>query len=318
VTSNLVGGAAKPDPAAPSPAPDRPLVSVLIPAYNVEEFVAAAIESALVQTYPHVEVVVVNDGSTDGTAAAIAPFRDRIVYVDQPNRGLAGARNAAIAAASGPVLALLDADDLWLPDRLEQCVALLEQQPEVGLVTSDAFLIEDGLRTARRCYGDRRRYPFPAPDADQLDVISHRNFLFVSVVFRRALVERCGGFDETLPRAEDYELWTRFLLSGARAACVPEPLGYYRRRPDSLSASPDQWDAHLTVLERHLPELWRRGATGRPRDMFEIGQRLAARGDRRGAAMFFSRACRAPGVPVETRVRYAGGAIRRLVRGTVS
>ena len=318
MTSNLVGGAAAPDPAAPGPRPARPLVSVLVPAFDVEEFVADAIESALDQTYPNVEVVVVNDGSTDATAAAIAPYRDRIVYVDQPNRGLAGARNVAIAASSGTVLALLDADDLWLPDRLERCVSLLEARADIGLVTSDAFLIEDGVRTAKRCYSDRRRYPFPDPDTDQLDVISHRNFLFVSVVFRRALVERCGGFDESLPRAEDYELWTRFLLSGARAGYVAEPLGYYRRRPDSLSASPDQWDAHLTVLERHLPELWRHGATGRPRDIFEIGQRLAARGDRRGAATFFGRACRAPGIPVETRVRYAGGALRRLARGAVS
>ncbi len=307
-----------PESAAPISAPDRPLVSVVIPAYNVEEFVASAIESALAQTYPRVEVVVVNDGSTDGTAAAIAPFHDRIVLVDQANRGLAGARNVAIAQASGTVLALLDADDLWLPDRLERCVTLLEQQPEIELVTSDAFLIEDGMRTEKRCYGDRRRYPFPDPGANQLDVISQRNFLFVSVVFQRALLERCGNFDETLPRAEDYELWTRFLLSGARAGYVSEPLGYYRRRADSLSASPDQWDAHLIVLERHLPELWRHGATGRPRDMFEIGQRLAARGDLRGAATFFSRACRAPGVPVETRLRYAGGALRRLVRGTES
>jgi glycosyltransferase involved in cell wall biosynthesis len=314
VTSHLVGGAASPEPVEQST--ERPLVSVLVPAYDVEEFVGAAIESALAQTYPRVEVVVVNDGSTDGTVAAIAPYRDRIVFVDQPNRGLAGARNAAIAAASGSVLALLDADDLWHPDRLERCVRVLEQQADVGLVTSDAFLIEDGVRTTRRCYGDRRRYPFPAPDADQLDVISQRNFLFVSVVFRRSLVDRFGGFDESLPRAEDYELWTRFLLGGARAGYVGEPLGYYRRRPDSLSASPDQWDAHLTVLERHLPELWARGAGGRPRDVFEIGQRLAARGERRRAATFFLHACRAPGLPVETRIRYAGGAARRLLRGS--
>ena len=86
--------------------------------------------------------------------------------------------------------------------------------------------------------------------------------------------------------------------------------------PTASSASPEQWDAHLTVLERHLPELWARGAHGRPRDVFEIGQRLAARGDRRRAATFFLRACRAPGVPVATRFRYAGGALRRLARGS--
>ncbi len=309
MTSHLVAGETPEADAA------RPLVSVLIPAYDVEEYVAAAIESALDQTYPHVEVVVVNDGSTDGTAAAIAPYRDRITYVDQANRGLAGARNEAIRASSGSLLALLDADDLWLPDRLEHCVTVLEQEPDVGLVTSDAFLIEDGVRTERHCYGDRRVYPFPGPDDDQLEIIALRNFLFVSVVFRRELVDRFGGFDESLARAEDYELWTRLLLTGTRAAYVPAALGYYRRRSDSLSASPEQWDAHLTVLERHLPALWERGAVGRPRDLFEIGQRLAARGDRRAAVPFFSRAMTAPGVPLGTRVRYGGGAARRLARG---
>ena len=164
VTSHLVGGAATPEPVeqpAVRAADGRPLVSVLVPAYDVEEFVGAAIESALAQTYPHVEVVVVNDGSTDGTVAAIAPYRDRIVFVDQANRGLAGARNAAIEAASGTVLALLDADDLWLPDRLERCVRLLEEQPEVGLVTSDAFLIEDGVPTTPPLL--RRPSPVPVP-----------------------------------------------------------------------------------------------------------------------------------------------------------
>jgi glycosyltransferase involved in cell wall biosynthesis len=310
VTSNLVVRTPSPESAA-----SRPLVSVLIPVYNVEEFVPAAIESALAQTYPHVEVVVVDDGSTDGSAAAIAPYRDQIVFVEQENRGLAAARNVALGAASGTVLALLDADDLWLPDRLERCVALLEQRPEIGLVTSDAFLIEDGVRTERRCYGDRRRYPFPGPELDQLDIIAQRNFLFVSVVLRRSLVSEFGGFDESLERAEDFELWTRLLLAGARAGFIPDPLGYYRLRSDSLSASPEQWDAHLTVLERHLPELWRHGASGRPRDLFEIGQRLAARGDRAGAARFFARAMRAPELSLGTRVRYGGGGLRRLVQG---
>jgi hypothetical protein len=110
------------------------------------------------------------------------------------------------------------------------------------------------------------------------------------VVFRRELVERCGDFDESMRRAEDYELWTRFLLSGSRAAFVPDPLGYYRLRADSLSASKDQWSAHLSVLERHLPELWAHGARGRARDVFEIAEQLAARGDRRQAVRFFRQA----------------------------
>jgi glycosyltransferase involved in cell wall biosynthesis len=291
---------------------DAPLVSVIIPAYDVECYVAAAIDSALAQTYERVEVVVVDDGSTDRTADVIAGYGDRIVTVSQENRGLAGARNSGIRAASGTVLALLDADDLWLPERLERCIPILTTRPDIGMVTSDAYVMDETVKTTKRCYGDRRRYPFPAHEDEQLDIIAKRNFLFISVVFRRSLVERCGDFDESMRRAEDYELWTRFLLSGSRAAFVPEPLGYYRVRADSLSASKEQWGAHLSVLERHLPELWRRGAHGRARDAFEIGERLVARGDRRRALTFFRHAVTGDEIDLATRGRLAASALRTL------
>jgi glycosyltransferase involved in cell wall biosynthesis len=294
--------------------PERPLVSVIVPAYNVECYVAAAIDSALAQTYAPVEVVVVDDGSTDRTAEVIAGYGDRVVTVSQENRGLAGARNSGIRAASGSILALLDADDLWLPERLDRMVPVLTGRPGIGMVTSDAYVMDETVRTTKRCYGDRRRYPFPAHEDEQLDIIAKRNFLFISVVFRRELVDRCGTFDESMRRAEDYELWTRFLLSGSRAAFVPEPLGYYRVRADSLSASKEQWGAHLTVLEKHLPELWRRGARGRARDAFEIGERLTARGDRRGALTFFRHAVTGDDIDWATRARFTASALRTLAR----
>lgn len=292
------------------------MVSVLVPAYNVERYIAEAVESALAQTYPAVEVVVVNDGSTDGTADALLPYRDRVVYVEQENRGLAGARNTAIGASSGEYLALLDGDDVWLPERLERCVPILEARPEIGMVGTDAYLIEETTKTTKRTYGTRKKYPFPAREEDQLATIALRNFLFVSVLFRRSLVDRFGGFDESLRRAEDYELWMRFLIAGARAAFVNEPLGYYRIRAGSLSAAArEQWAAHLTVLERHLPELWPLGIEGHPRDEYEIGEHLAARRDRRGAARFFAHAVRGPGNSLTTRLRYASGAALHLVGG---
>jgi glycosyltransferase involved in cell wall biosynthesis len=289
-----------------------PIVSVIVPAFNMERYVAEAIESALAQTHPAVEIVVVNDGSTDRTAAAIEPYLDRIVYVEQENRGLAGARNTGIRASRGSLLALLDADDLWLPERLEQCVALFEAAPHLGLVTSDAYLIEHDQRTVKRCYGDRRRHPFPSDENRQLHEIAERNFLFVSVVFRRELVDRYGAFDERFHRAEDYELWSRYLVRGVKAGYIDEPLGYYRRRPDSLSASPEQWAAHLAVKERHLPSLWDLGIDGRPRDLMEIGSEALARGDRRTARRFFVRAARASDASLSTRARYVVSAARML------
>lgn len=293
-----------------------PLVSVIIPAYNVEAYVAEAVDSALAQTYPRVEIVAVDDGSTDRTAEILAGYGDAITVVTQQNQGLGAARNSGLRASTGSLIGLLDADDIWLPHRLEAVVPVLVARPEIGMVTSNSFVMEETTPTLKQCYGDRRKHPFPAREEDQLDEIALRNFLFVSVVFRRDLVDRFGGFDDSMRRSEDYELWTRYLVNGARAAYVPESLGYYRVRAGSLSRSPEQWGAHLTVLERHLPELWRLGATGSARDAFEIGEQLAARDERRRALQFFSHAVRGHELNVTTRARLAGVAARRLVLGS--
>ena len=175
--------------------------------------------------------------------------------------------------------------------------------------------MEGSTPTLKQCYGDRRKHPFPAREEDQLDEIAHRNFLFVSVVFRKDLVDRFGGFDGTMRRSEDYELWTRFLVNGARAAYVPDSLGYYRVRPGSLSASPEQWGAHLSVLERHLPALWKQGARGaratRSRSV-SCSRRAVIAGAR---LQFFSYAVRGPELERSARLRMSGVAVRRVALG---
>ena len=271
--------------------------------------------SALAQTYTPLEVIVVNDGSTDATAAIAAELGDTIRYVEQDNAGPAAARNAALGVARGELVALLDADDKWRPERVERCVEILERRPEIGMVTTDANLIEHGVATDKRSYGDRRRFPFPAREDQQIDEIARRNFLFVGVVFRRELVERCGNFDERTWGAEDYELWTRFLLSGSRAAFISEPLGWYRLSEGSLSSGPRQWAEHLYVLEKHLPALWQQGARGRASDIYDIGEKLAAAGDRKRASLFFRHAVTGEGASVLRRVKLALGALLHLARG---
>src|SRR5437660_1682693 len=118
-------------------APQR--CSVIIPAYNVERYVAEALDSAIGQTYPNVEVVVVDDGSTDGTRRVLESYTDRAVILNQPNRGAAAARNTALAASTGGFLAFLDADDRWAPERVARCIELLERMP-ADAVTTDAGL----------------------------------------------------------------------------------------------------------------------------------------------------------------------------------
>jgi glycosyltransferase involved in cell wall biosynthesis len=252
-----------------------PLCSVIIPAYNVADYLCEAVDSALAQTYRPCEVVVVDDGSTDATSELLARYGEAIVTVRQENRGLAGARNTGVRIARGEMIGLLDADDVWEPQRLARCMEILTARPEVGIVTTDAYLLRERERTSARFYGDYNLPDFPEP-GEQLDEIARRNFLWVSAVFRRSLLDDAGMFDERLRRSEDYDFWIRCLLHGARAALVREPLGWYRRRGDSLSADGvAQGSAHLTVLEWRLPELWRRGARAEGGVYFEIARRAA-------------------------------------------
>ncbi|HEX5616631.1 MAG TPA: glycosyltransferase [Acidimicrobiia bacterium] len=299
------------DATVPAPARVPGMCSIIVPAYNVERWVAAALDSALTQTYRPLEVVVVDDGSTDGTAAVLARYADHpdVVLVSQENRGLAGARNAGLAVARGEYVGLLDADDLWDPERTTRCIERLARDPDVGWVTSDLRVLEGEVRTDETQYRDRRRQPFV--DDDQLRVIVRDNFVCHSAVIRRDLFDRFGPFDVALRRAEDYDLWIRFLLGGSRVALVDEPLGWYRIRPDSLSADLDaQWSAHLAVLEKHLDALTARGIGVPVAVARDIAQVRARRGDRRGAARAALQAARAPDVRLVARTRLLLGAAR--------
>jgi len=299
-------------PAAAETDLERPLVSVVIAAYDIAEYLPDAIDSALAQTYPNVEVVVVNDGSTDDTAAILERYGDRIVTVTQENRGLASARNSGIRAARGELIGLLDGDDLWLPERLTKLVPVLEARPDLGMVTSDSFMMDETVATTRHLYREQRKRPFPESEDLQIAEIACYNFMFVSVVFRRELVDRFGMFTDGMRRAEDYELWTRYLIGGTRAGFVDEPLGYYRIRAGSLSRTGEQAAAHQAVLQQYLPQLWKLGARGNARDSYEIGTRLAAAGDRRAALPFFVHSLTGEGARV-SRLKYAASSLRRLV-----
>ena len=128
------------------------LVSVVVPTYDYGCFVAEAVASALAQTYPHREVIVVDDGSTDDTREVLAPYSDRIRYIFQSNQGLSAARNTGIRAAQGEFIALLDSDDVWHPRKLEVQMHFLHDLPEVGLLGTDLFMDQRSHWPAsRRC-----------------------------------------------------------------------------------------------------------------------------------------------------------------------
>jgi hypothetical protein len=210
---------------------DVPSFSVVIAAYQVADVIGDAVESALGQTVPPLEIVVCDDGSTDDLDGALAPYLDRIVLVRQENGGEASAKNAAARAASGDFVAILDADDVYLPERLAALAELAQARPDLDILTTDAFLEVDG-KVLRRVYGDDWRFDVD----DQRRAILERNFVFGHAAVRRETLLAAGGFDESIRFTTDWECWIRLVLSGSRVGAVLEPLSRYRVREESLSA----------------------------------------------------------------------------------
>jgi glycosyltransferase involved in cell wall biosynthesis len=227
---------------------DMPLVSVITASYNCAEFVGAAIESALAQTYPHREIIVVDDGSTDGTAQALRGYGGRIVYHRQENRGVSAARNQGIRLAKGEILAFLDADDLWWPEKLERQVAALQQHPDAALVFTDGVEIDErgvvqketllpttpgSFSTWLPQYGDPRRGWVKGRWFARL---VKANFIRTvsQVAIRRECLETVGGFNERLQEAEDIELSVR-IAHRYPLVFLPGKLTRYRRRPEGIS-----------------------------------------------------------------------------------
>jgi glycosyltransferase involved in cell wall biosynthesis len=184
----------------------KPLVSVVIATYNMARFLPLAVRSVLDQTYRQVEVLVVDDGSQDDTRALIQPLLDdrRVRYLYQENRGQAAAKNHGVREARGAYIAFLDADDLWVPEKLESQLPLFEASEKTGVVYSRiAYVDEAGRRNGAPEYSLHR-----GRVSDQLLVF---NFVgFGTSVVRRECFERLGHFDESMRMGIDYDLWLRF------------------------------------------------------------------------------------------------------------
>jgi glycosyltransferase involved in cell wall biosynthesis len=208
-----------------------PTFSVIIAVRDGADTIARAIESVQAQTEPPLEVIVVDDGSADDTAAVVRGYD--VTLVQQPNGGLSNARNRGVAASSGDFIVLLDADDELRPRKLEATRRKLEDDPGLDIVTSDAT-IRYRDRTAR-WYADITWVDEP----HQRLGILRGNFIFVSAAVRRTALDAVGGFDESYAFHGEGETWVRMILAGARAGCVMEELVVYdRTNPHSLSSAP--------------------------------------------------------------------------------
>jgi len=215
--------------------PGLPTVSVIVPAYQAAGFIKNTLESILAQTFQDFELIVINDGSpdTEDLERILEPYRHRIIYVVQENQGLAGARNAGIRASRGEFIAPLDADDLWAPDHLAVQVSALRADPSIDMIYSDARIFGDVPEAGRTLMELS-----PSQGEVTLEKLVTRECV-VNVcvcVIRKEILIRAGLFDATLRRTEDIDMWLRIMMHRGRITYHRQVLGFYLRRPGSLSS----------------------------------------------------------------------------------
>jgi len=204
-----------------------PAVSIIIPCYNAQAYVGEAIQSALDQTYPNKEVIVIDDGSTDGSLEVIRSFGDRIRWETGPNRGGCAARNRGIELARGELIQFLDADDLLHADKLTKTVQVAEEQ-RVDSVLSDVLVVSETGHVTRwspSCWDD----PVVSALGAEVGTCGH--------LHRRALLMRIGGFRKGLPCAQERDLHIRMACAGGTIGYLPEVLATVRRQRGSVSAN---------------------------------------------------------------------------------
>jgi glycosyltransferase involved in cell wall biosynthesis len=207
----------------------RPTVTVIIPAYNHGRFLGEALESVLAQTYQDLEVLVVDDGSTDDTQAVVARNAPSVHYIRQSHAGPAAARNRGIAASHGELIAFLDADDRWYPGKVAFQVAYLDAHPQAGVVFTK-FLVTDEWGRALYAYPHTFRYGHNPFEALLVWPYGSMN----TAMIKRVCLEKVGVFDENLTGAEDWDLWLR-LAPHYDFGYVDSVLATYRQSAGSQS-----------------------------------------------------------------------------------
>lgn len=232
-------------------------VSVIIPVYNAQSFIARAVNSVLRQTLRAAEIIVVNDGSTDGTLAALAPFGGRIRVINTLNRGVSSARNTGFRASTAGLIAYLDADDEWHEDKLARQVAFLVQHPGTGLCCCD-YVSDDGAGTKSDSHFARVEKHGGGGVAqwsrDSLRALIHGNFVGTTstVLVRRSVLGAAGPFDTRLRQAEDYDLWIRCAQS-TRFAIMSDVLLTKIGHDSNLTNNQiEMFRYHELVLDGHI------------------------------------------------------------------
>jgi glycosyltransferase involved in cell wall biosynthesis len=261
-----------------------PRVSVIVPAYNAAVYLPHAIDSVLAQTFVDWEIVVVDDGSTDHTQSVVESYRPalaaKLQYIHQSNHGLPAARNTGIKAARGEFIALLDADDVWLPQRLERGVQVLDSDPEIGLVHARVARID----TKGMVIGQLKVDPKYMSGRIAHDIYIRRaHIVCPTVMFRRRCLDKGGWFDESMRATEDRDLWFRIALH-FKIEYIDEILAYYRLSPSSMTSDLDRLlGGQLYFVSKH----YRSGCATRMEQLQALGNIYRELGDSlfRGGAL---------------------------------
>ncbi len=229
-----------------------PKVDIIIPAYNAAKFLPIALESVINQTFEDWKIIVVDDGSTDDIASVISRYAEqlgsKLTFIRQPNAGVSEARNRAIHSSSAEFIALLDADDAWLPERLEESLRCFQECSEVGLSYGFISRIDENGAVVDT-FTTRSRYPegHIAPHI----YMRTMNLPAPTITFRRRCVEEVGLFDASMRATEDRDLWVRIALR-YRVALVPKVIAHYRMSAQSATTDPNRMlRSQLQFVEKH-------------------------------------------------------------------
>jgi glycosyltransferase involved in cell wall biosynthesis len=225
-------------------------VTVIIPSYNREKYIRATIDSALSQTYENIEIVVVDDGSTDRSRDILIGYGDRIRFLEhdrRANRGQSAAINLAMRSTRGEYVAILDSDDVWISEKIEKQVDYLEMHPDIGIVYGNGYAIDENGEILYKLIPPGHR-----EDSDPSRMLLECHFNIPSnALVRRSAFDRAGEFDETLRSSQDHDMAIR-LLEVTKAAFLDEPVWYYRQHPDTQSAkhTKRRWVNGFIILEK--------------------------------------------------------------------
>jgi len=251
---------------------DSPLVSVVIPVYNVEDYIVEALSSVTAQSYQNLEILIVDDESPDNSISLVQQQFDdpRIKIIRQKNRGLAGARNTGIRHASGTFIAFLDSDDSWTKDKIEKHIQIMLEQPNYGVSFSSSLFIDEQSQSLNKIQAPYKKSDYQAADIFCRNPVGNGS----APVIRKGILEQICFFDdnkqedgiaysqyfnESLRQSEDIDCWTRIaILTATDFYYIDEPLTNYRLIHTSLSADVDKqfstWLIFLNHLETYAPD----------------------------------------------------------------